>query len=150
MPTAEGIDILSFTPFTRFMSLLLSAEHVFYWNAVSHSLLIRLFNGLPIVQFDRGHLLRLVPAIHGRIMSWYYQGWEPAIRDHREPLTLETVESWAAEYREQAGRLMERFRRAPNPEEMIADLLRRPLTAALEANAGGSDRPRPVSRGEVA
>src|SRR6185295_8268817 len=27
MPTAEGIDILSHCPFTRFMSLLLSAEH---------------------------------------------------------------------------------------------------------------------------
>src|SRR5581483_7723127 len=76
MPTAEGIDILSQCPFTQFYSLLLSAEHAFYWNLVSHSLLIRLYNQLPIVQFDPGHLLRSAPAIHDRIVRWYYQGWE--------------------------------------------------------------------------
>jgi Tfp pilus assembly protein PilF len=150
MPTAEGIDILSYIPFTRFMSLLLSAEHVFYWNAVSHSLLMRLFNGLPIVQFDRGHLLRIAPAIHDRIVEWYYQGWEPPIRDHREPLTLETVESWAADYRQQAARLVERFRQAPSPEEMLADLMRRPMTPGLKANVGSSDRRERVTGGEAA
>jgi hypothetical protein len=125
MPTAEGIDILSHCPFNQFYSLLLSAEHVFYWNVVSHSLLIRLYNQLPIVQFDRGHLVRSAPGIYDRIVAWYYQGWKPPLRDHREPLTLETVEGWAAEYRQQAGRLLERYRRAPSPDQMIADLMGR-------------------------
>jgi hypothetical protein len=44
-----GIDILSQCPFIQFYSLLLSAEHAFYWNVVSHSLLIRFYNQLPIV-----------------------------------------------------------------------------------------------------
>ena len=74
MPTAEGIDILSYCPFTQFLSLLLSAGQVFYWNVVSHSLLIRLYNQLPIVLFDRGHLIRTAPAIYDRIVGWYYQG----------------------------------------------------------------------------
>jgi tetratricopeptide (TPR) repeat protein len=125
MPTAEGIDILSHCPFTQFYSLLLSAEHVFYWNVVSHSLLIRLYNQLPIVQFDLGHLVRSAPGIYDRIVGWYYQGWAPPLRDHHEPLTLETVEGWAAEYRQQASRLVERYRRAPSPDQMIADLMNR-------------------------
>jgi hypothetical protein len=136
MPTAEGIDILSHCPFPQFMSLLVSAEHAFYWNVLSHSLLIRLFNQLPIVLFDRGHLVRSAPAIYDRIVRWYYQGWEPPLRNHRESLTLETVEGWAAEYRQQAARLVERFRRAPTPEEMIADLMRRAVTPGLEAKVG--------------
>ena len=44
-------------------------------------------------------------------------------RDHREPLTLDTVEGWADEYRREADRLLERYRRAPSPDQMIADLM---------------------------
>lgn len=134
MPTAEGIDILSQCPFTQFYALLLSAEHAFYWNVVSHSLLIRLYNRLPIVQFDRGHLVRTAPAIYDRIVGWYYQGWEPTLRDHREPLTLETVTRWAEEYGRQADRLMGRYRRAPSPDQMIADLMGRAPTPGLQAS----------------
>ena len=138
MPTVEGIDILSQCPFTQFYSLLLSAEQVFYWNVVSHSLLIRLYNQLPIVLFDRGHLIRTAPAIYDRIVGWYYQGWEPPVRDHREPLTLDTVEGWADEYRREADRLVERYRRAPSPDEMIADLMGRAPTPGF--HAGVSDK----------
>ena len=130
MPTAEGIDILSHAPFTRFYSLLLSAEHTFYWNVVSHSLLIRMYNQLPIVQYDRGHLVRTAPAIYDRIVGWYYQGFEPPLRNHREPLTLDTVERWAGGYRQHAAGLVERYRRAPSPDDMVADLMRRPASPA--------------------
>jgi hypothetical protein len=138
MPTAEGIDLLPYCPFTQFLALLLSAEHVFYWNAVSHSLLVRLYNQLPVVLFDRGHLIRTAPAVYDRIVRWYYQGWTPPLRDHRTPLTLDTVEGWAAAYRQAAGRLVERFRRAPAPAAMIADLMRR--APVPEFPAGVNDR----------
>jgi len=131
MPTAEGIDILSHCAFTPFMSLLLSAEYAFYWNVVSHSLLIRLFNRLPIVLFDRGHLVRVARGIYDRVVGWYYQGWEPPFRDHREVLTLETVAAWTEEYSGQADRLLERYRRAPSPDQMIADLMGRAPTPGL-------------------
>jgi tetratricopeptide (TPR) repeat protein len=135
MPTAEGIDILSHRPFNQFMSLLLAAEQVFYWNAVSHSLLIRLYNQLPIVLFDRGHLVRNAPAIYPRVVRWYYQGWAPALRSHHEPLTLATVEEWTAEYRRHAARLAERYRRAPSPEEVVARLMRRAVIQEPHADA---------------
>jgi tetratricopeptide (TPR) repeat protein len=139
MPTTEGIDILSHCPFNQFYSLLLSAEHAFYWNVVSHSLLIRLYNRLPIIQFDRGHLVRSAPGIYDRIVGWYYQGFGPTLRDHREPLTLETVERWTEEYRQQADRLLGRYRRAPDPDQMIADIMTRapaPGTPALQRTSG--------------
>jgi Flp pilus assembly protein TadD len=125
LPSAEGIDLLAHCPFTRFMSLLITAEHAFYWNAVSHSLLIRLYNRLPIVLFDRGHLIRIAPAVHRRIVAWYYQGWEPPVRNQHDLLTVQKVEGWAADYRRQADRLAERYRRAPGPEQMIVDLMNR-------------------------
>jgi len=125
MPTTEGIDLLTHCPFQRFMSLLLSAEHAFYWNVVSHSILIRLYNQLPVVLFDRGHLVRNARAVYDRIVAWYYQGSEPQFHSHRDPLTLEAVEAWTAGYRRNASTVAERFRRAPAPEQMIADLMAR-------------------------
>jgi tetratricopeptide (TPR) repeat protein len=136
MPTAEGIDILSQIPFVQFYALLLSAEHAFYWNVVSHSLLIRFYNQLPIVQFDHGHLIRTARGIYDRIVRWYYQGWAPPLRNHHETLTLETVEGWAADYRQQAAGLVEGYRRAPSPGQMIAELMARAPSPGLEARVG--------------
>jgi len=123
MPTVEGVDILTFCPFNRMISLLLTAEHAFYWNVVSHSILIRLFNKRPVVLFDRGHLVRNVTAMLPRVLQWYYQGWVPEFRDHRTPLTLETVTAWTASYRSEADAIYDRFRRAPTPEAMVEMIL---------------------------
>lgn len=123
LPTAEGIDTLTYCPFTQFMSLLLSAEYAFYWNVLSHSLLIRLFNRLPTIVFDRGHLVRNVPAMYDRVVRWYYQGREPEFFDHRRSLTREAVAAAAQPYRRHADEILERFRRAPTPEAMVEAVL---------------------------
>ena len=124
-------------PHEDYLHDVLSAEQAFYWNVVSHSLLIRLYNQLPIVQFDHGHLIRTAPAIYDRIVRWYYQGWAPPLRNHREPLTPATVENWTAGYRPHAARLVERYRRAPSPEQMIADLMSRAPTPGIAAELVG-------------
>ncbi len=125
LPTTRGIDLLSYCPFNRMISLLLSAEYAFYWNVVSHSILIRLYNRLPVVLFDRGHLVRNVTAMYDRVVQWYYRGIEPTYFDHREPLSLEALAAWAEAQQEEAGRILSGFRAAPTPDELVADLLKR-------------------------
>ena len=93
----------------------------------------RILDDAATVRERLGHLIRTAPAIYDRIVRWYYQGWEPPLRNHHEPLTLATVEGWSAEYRRQAARLVERYRRAPAPEQMIRDLLDKAPTPGLEA-----------------
>lgn len=137
LPTTQGMDLVAHCSFNQFTSLLLGAEHAFYWNVLSHSLLIRLFNNLPNVVFDRGHLIRNVPAVYPRVIQWYYQGWEPPLIDHRQALTLESVAAWTEPYRQNAQRLGERFRRAPTPEDMIAAALdRHPVSAPAPDTPG--------------
>lgn len=123
LPATEGIDMQPYCSFHQLMSLLLSAEYAFYWNVLSHSILIRLFNKLPVVVFDRGHLLRNVTAMYDRVVGWYYQGWEPPLTHHRQPLTPAAVSARAEPYRQAADRMVERFRRAPTPGQMIQSLL---------------------------
>jgi hypothetical protein len=107
MPTVDGVDILTFCPFNR----------------LSHSILIRLFNKRPVILFDKGHLVRNVPAIYDRVVQWYYQGWEPKFRDHQAPLTLETVSAWARDYQLAADRICDGFRRASTPQQLIETLV---------------------------
>jgi tetratricopeptide (TPR) repeat protein len=123
LPTAEGVDLLHYCPFRQLVALSLSAEYAFYWNVLSHSILIRLFNGRPNVVFDQGHLIRNVNAVHERVVNWYYQGWETPFTDQEAPMTLESVEDGCRSFREAAGDLQDRFARAPSPAQMIDGLL---------------------------
>lgn len=119
----EGAELLSFCSFTRIASLLLAAEHAFYWNSVSHSILLRSFNGLPVILFDRGHLVRNVEPIYERVIQWYYQGVQPIYMDHCQALTLQGLEAATADFRLSAGRMRQAFQRADEPNQLIQRIL---------------------------
>jgi len=119
----ERIHLLPFCSFIRAMSLLLSAEYSFYWNVVSHSILMQLWNGKPVVLFNRGHLARAAPALYERVIAWYYQGWEPSYLNHTAPLSLSALENATAPYVKNRDNIMARFRRAPSPAGVFHSLL---------------------------
>ncbi len=131
----EGAELLSFCSFSRLASLLLTAEHAFYWNSVSHTILLRSFNGLPVVLFDRGHLVRNVEAIYDRVVQWYYQGVQPIYLDHSEPLTLEVLDAATAEFRGNADSMRRGFQRAPDPRSLIEQIIDRSGPAAKPYDA---------------
>lgn len=122
LPTDERIHLVRYCSFRRFMSLLLSAEYSFYWNVVSHSILMQLWNGRRVILFNRGHLARAVPPIYERVIAWYYQRWEPPYLDHNADLSLAALEHVAA-HAERRDQITERFRRAPSPAAVLASLL---------------------------
>ena len=113
------VELLTFCAFGRFTALLLGAEYAFYWNAVSHSILFRLLNGLPVFLFDRGHLARGVRSIYPRIVDWYYQGWEPIYLDPGAPLRADELRGRAGDYRAAADGISRHLRRSPTPAEVI-------------------------------
>jgi tetratricopeptide (TPR) repeat protein len=115
----DDIELLSFCAFTRLVSLLLTAEYAFYWNSVSHTILLRSFNGLPVILFDRGHLVRNVEAIYAPVVQRYYQGTQPIYMDHHQPLTLAALDAATAGFQQVAEQMGRGFRRAPDPAAMI-------------------------------
>ena len=123
MRGSEGAELLTFCSFTRIASLLLTAEYAFYWNSVSHSILLRSFNGLPVILLDRGHLVRNVEAIYERVVQWYYQGVQPIYMDHNKTLTLEGLEAATADFKRAAERMVRDFQRADEPKYMIQRIL---------------------------
>lgn len=122
LSVAEGerVHLVRYCSFHRFMSLLLSAEYTFYWNVVSHSILMQLWNGRPVILFNRGHLARAVRPIYDRVIAWYYQGWEPPYLDHNAALSLSVLEDAVAAHARQRNQIAERFRRAPSPASLLS------------------------------
>lgn len=121
----ERIHLLPFCSFRSAMALLLTAEYCFYWNVVSHSILMQLWNGRPVILFDRGHLARAMPTIYERVIAWYYQGYEPPYVDQKSPLSLAALERAVAPQADRRTELMARYRRAPSPADLMQSLLSR-------------------------
>lgn len=119
----ENIHLFNFGAFERVMALLLTAEYSFYWNVVSHTILIQLWNGKPVVLFDKGHLARAIPSMYDRIIAWYYQGWEPQYFDHNETLSLATLAEFKNQYCKRRLELMKSYQRAPSPETLLNSLI---------------------------
>lgn len=120
----EHIHLLRFCSFRTVMSLLLTAEYGFYWNLVSHSILMQLWNGKPVILFDRGHLARAMPAIYERTIAWYYQGWNPPYLNQNDQLSLAVLEQAITPHSRRRTEIMARFRRAPSPAVVLKSLLR--------------------------
>jgi len=136
--TKHGVTLMTFCSFARYCALQLSAEYVFYWNALSHSMFLRLFNERPVFLFDKGHLVRNVIPLYERIVQWYYQGWDPIFIDQDQPLVADALAPLADAYREGARSIGPFLRRAPAPEQMIDELgtTQSRESGAMSANPG--------------
>ncbi|WP_298510429.1 hypothetical protein [uncultured Kordia sp.] len=119
----ENICLFNFGAFDRVMSLLLTAEYTFYWNVVSHTILIQLWNGKSVILFDKGHLARSVSNLYERVIAWYYQGWEPNYFDQTQKITLEGLADFVNDHTKQKERLMKAYTRAPSPAALFNSLL---------------------------
>ncbi len=119
MPSADNVELLSFCDYDQFTSLLLGAEFAFYWNAVSHSILLRLLNAKPVFLFSKGHLARGVKTIYPRIIDCYYQGREPIYLDPLAPLELPELLQLSKKYCEQSRQISKDLQTSPTPDELI-------------------------------
>lgn len=63
---ATDAILLSFCRHDVFRQHLLDAEHAFYWNVFSNSILARVMNGLPVLFLARPHGPRHAAALRGR------------------------------------------------------------------------------------
>jgi hypothetical protein len=132
-PELRDATLIGFCDYERYVSLLLGAEYVFYWNIGSSSNLYRLFNGLPVFYFDRGHVSRWFPSFYERTVELVYRGHAPTILDQREPLCPSRLKSLANTYQSASAEILRHLEPLPGPEELVARLLR-PAKAATAAS----------------
>lgn len=121
----SGVSLLGYCPFVEFEQRLLDAEAVFYWQLFSTSSFLRLWHGLPVFFFDRGHAARLMEPLYQESMKLYYMGGSPIHLDVEAPLDAGKLEVSGHAYRQWAQDSRERLARLPSPAQMIETIVGR-------------------------
>lgn len=122
-PPSTGVELLLFCPYTEFVSRLLDAEYVFYWNVFSCSLLLRMANELPIFFFDRGHLSRTIIPFYDFALRTHFGEWTPTFLDQEGPLETSTLADLAAQQKPALRAVREYWQSSPTPDQVINQML---------------------------
>ena len=115
--------LLTFCPYDLFLSLLLGAEYVFYWNVLSNSIINRLANRLPVFLFHRGHFAWIFNGMGEKGFRHYHQGVELPLLDQYQTLSATVLTPLAREHDLAMEATRNNWRRAPTPEKVVESLL---------------------------
>ena len=88
-----GLVALPFCRQDDFANLVRDAEQAFYWNMLSHSVLARLANRMPVCFFDAGHLSHVVPALLPLAIASFFAGVCPTMHSPLDALDAEQLAS---------------------------------------------------------
>ena len=119
----SGVSLLEACPFVEFEQRLLEAEAVFYWQLFSTSTFLRLWNGLPVFFFDRGHGARILEPLYRESMKFYYMGGSPIQLDVEAPLDAGNLAALGHAVRQSAHESRQRLARLPTPAQMIEAII---------------------------
>jgi len=112
-------SLFSNSSYAKFLELLVSSEHVFYWNMISHSMYVRLVLSKPTHFFDRGHVAYMFPRLHRRAIQTYYNGTEPTLNAMDQPLDLDVLAQQAVDLRQNVSRMLERMKSFSSPDSLV-------------------------------
>jgi hypothetical protein len=122
--TTSGLIALPFCRHDDFTDLVLDAEQVFYWNMLSHSLLARMVNRLPVCFFDHGHMSHAIPALLPLAIKSYFSGVQPALHDPLATLDSAQLARNAQTQIEALDSAVEHLRACPAPSEIVERVMR--------------------------
>lgn len=119
----EGLAAIPFCDIILFQHLLLEAEIVFYWNILSNSILLRVFNNRPIFFFSLGHTAKVIPKLYDLAQTWYYSKSTPPFLDPQESLDSAVLLEKAAGQGKVTERMRKNFYNLPSPADLVGKLL---------------------------
>ncbi len=129
LPGSCRLNIYSSLPYADYMTKLIQAEYVFFWNFFSFSLIYRILNRRPVFFFSEGHVSTIIPAIMEIGIRNYYQGWIPPKLNIAVPLNSETLKLQSRDFRSNAEQIIRGFRRCPAPKQIIRSIFFRTKNA---------------------
>lgn len=137
-PVADSMQLLVHCDYPQFQTLLMDAEYVFYWNAVSFSCIQRTLADKPWFTFDDGHVLRGMNADYAsRIFNWFYRGDAPPRLDINTTITCESLQQATQQYLKSARRVRQALLASSEPQALLSALA--PQNATLPEEGNSSD-----------
>lgn len=122
-PPIPGLDLRAFCGYRAFLSLLLRAEHAFYWNIFSNSVIARIATHRSVFFFDRGHLARAVVPLYQAGMTHYYNNATLPYLPFDEPLAPDRLAVQATQQEPALAPARDHVRRSSRPEDVVERLL---------------------------
>lgn len=104
----------------HYLADLVRAEYAFFWNYYSFSVLHRVLAGKPVLFFDAGHLVHILPPIAEEGVRVFYGGWRPPLLDADVALDEERLGKAAAQAEERFRGIAASLRECPAPQELLA------------------------------
>lgn len=120
-----GFELEAKAAYADFMGRLMRAEYAFFWNLYSFSLIHRVLALRPVLFFDEGHMVRILPALHEAGVRLFYDGWRPPMLDLAEPLDARALARGAQQALTQFRRIAQGLQQGEAP----LSLLRRCVSA---------------------
>lgn len=115
--------VLPFCDHRRFQALLLHAQHAFFWNLLSNSILARVTNGGSVFFLDDGHLAHFVPALLPLAHECYYQNAPLPRLDPAKPLDSQALAQAASQQVATFAPALQALRALPTPDQWFARVL---------------------------
>ena len=131
----QGIELVSNADYAQFSRLLLGAQYAFFWNYYSFSIIHRVIDQLPVLFFDAGHMVRILPALADAGIRLFYDGWRPPVLRLATPFDRVDLAERATESSRQFLRITEGLRQCSSPLEVLGRVLASPDLQVLDAKA---------------
>lgn len=118
-----GIVMRSGMNYPGFMAALLAAEYAFFWNLYSFSLLHRVLARRPVLFFDEGHMVQILPALREAGIRLFYDGWTPPRLALDQPLEAARLGREARQATQHFSRLADGMRGCADPMSLLREAL---------------------------
>jgi hypothetical protein len=118
-----SVELVPFCPFPEMISRLIEAEHAFYWNVFSCSMLVRLAIGQPVFFFDRGHMARVIEPMYEWGRRFHFGDWRPVTLETGQPLTAEKLDELALVQQTEFDAFRRKWRESPSPQDLVDRLM---------------------------
>jgi len=115
-----NVVLMPFCGYEQFRALLITAEHVFYWNVMSNSVLVRIANGGSVFFMDAGHLARSIPSLVPLAMKSYYANAKLPMLDPKQVLDAVDLADRARFQPETFSPTRAALQALPSPEALLA------------------------------
>ena len=115
-----NVVLMPFCGYEQFRALLITAEHVFYWNVMSNSVLVRIANGGSVFFMDAGHLARSIPSLVPLAMKSYYANAKLPMLDPKQVLDSGDLDQRARLQPETFSPTRAALQALPSPEALLA------------------------------
>lgn len=121
--SVSGARLMPFCEFSLFHTILLEAEHVFYWNIFSDSIVQRIAHGRPLHLFGLGHMVDGLRGMHERGLAYWYNNAPLPFIDPRERLATQALEASARRQLIDFAVARENVLNALRPQDAVDSLL---------------------------